>query len=125
MGDAGVDGGCAAGVGAACDGASDDGHCVETLFPAGSGSVPIGAERGNAAVDDGRPGGAGGTGNPGTGPAGEARCAVAGDCGRVNGEDVVSRLSAFTGAAHAGANASQLTIVLFEGMSRRVNPASD
>ena len=72
VGDAGVDGGCAVGVGAACDGASDDGHCVETLFPAGSGSVPIGAERGDAAVDDGRPGGAGGTGNPGTGPAGEA-----------------------------------------------------
>lgn len=41
------------------------------------------------------------------------------------GEDVVGRLDAFTGAAHASANATQLNIVLFEGMSRRVNPASD
>jgi len=77
--------------------------CVETLFPAGSGSVPLGAKRGDAAVNDGRPGGGGasGTGNPGTGPADEAGCAVTGDCGGVNGKDVVGGPCALAGAVGA------------------------
>jgi len=108
-----TDGGCAAGVGAAGDRASDNGHCVETLFPARSGSVPVGAERGAAAVDDGRPGGgAGGTGNPGTGPAGEAGGDCAGNCGGVNGEDVVGGPCAVAGAAHATSANTSASVTL-------------
>jgi len=62
-----------------------------------------GAERGDAAVDDGRPGGggAGGTSDSGTGPAGEAAGDGAGDCGEVNGEGVGGGPCAVAGAAHA------------------------
>ena len=52
VGDAGADGRRAAGAGAEGDGAQDDGHRAETLFPAGPRGVPAGAANGHAEAAD-------------------------------------------------------------------------